>query len=107
MTRTKKQLLALVSLVILFAVSGIVIGQNNSAALQEVARARNATAKYVDVNQALADGYVNLGYVPGEGFEYLKESLVDCTFDVERPEALHYIVSGGGLRLVGAEYVIP
>src|SRR5262245_5477586 len=110
MTRTKKQLLALaslVSLVALLAVSATVIAENNSAMNQEVARARNATAKYHDVNQALADGYVNMGYVAGEGFEYVKPSLVDCSFDLEHPEALHYVESGDGLRLVGVEYVIP
>ena len=59
MTRTKKQLLALatlISLVALLAVSATIIAENNSAMHQEVARARNATAKYHDVNQALADG---------------------------------------------------
>jgi hypothetical protein len=110
MTRTKKQLLALVSLispVVLLAVSATVIGENTSALQQELADARNATAKYHDVNQALADGYVNVGYVPGEGFEYIKGSLIDCTFDLEHPEAVHYIDSGNGLRLVGVEYIIP
>jgi len=110
MTRTKKQLLvsvSLVSLAVLFAPSATVYGHNNSAALQEVARARNATAKYHDINQALADGYVLFMYVPGEGLEYVKESLIDCTFDLEHPEALHYVESVNGLRLVGVEYVIP
>ena len=110
MTRTKKQLLALaslISLVALLALSATVIAENNSAMRQEVARARNATAKYHDVNQALADGFVNMGYVAGEGFEYVKGSLIDCTFDLENPEALHYVESGNGLRLVGVEYVIP
>ena len=72
-----------------------------------MARARNATAKYHDVSQALADGYVNEGYVPGEGFEYVKESLIDCTFDIDHPEALNYVDSGNGRRLVAVEYIIP
>jgi len=110
MKRTKKQLLALVSLislVALVAVSTTVIGENNSALQQELAQARNATAKYHDVNQALADGYFNVGYVPGEGFEYINLSLFDCTFDLARPEAVHYVPSQGELKLVGVEYVIP
>ena len=109
MTSTKKQLLvsvSLVSLAVLFAPSATVVGRNNSAALQEVARARNATAKYHDINQALADGYVLFMYVPGEGLEYVKPPF-DCTFDIEHPEALHYVESGNGLRLVGVEYIIP
>jgi hypothetical protein len=74
---------------------------------RELARARSATAKYHDVARAVADGYVLQECVEGEGFEYLKFSLVDCTFDVEHPEALHYISQGNHLRLAGVEYVIP
>jgi hypothetical protein len=79
----------------------------SAATNAELAEARNATAKYLDVEQAIADGYVNEGYAPGEGFEYVNEGLIDCTFDAEQPEVLHYIPSGNGLRLVGAEYVVP
>ena len=73
----------------------------------ELARARNGTAKYH--NFAVADdaGYEFLHCVPGEGLEYVNWSLVDCNFDIENPEALHYIPQGNGLRLVGVEYVIP
>jgi len=78
-----------------------------AAARKELAAARNATAKYHDIQQALADGYALQGYVPGEGFEYVNFSLVDCHFDPTQPEALHYIQSGNRLRLVGVEYVIP
>jgi hypothetical protein len=77
-----------------------------SAALEELARARNATAKYHDVAAALADGYVQRVYGPGEGFHFVNASLMDCTFDVERPETLLYIPSGEGLRLVGVEYSV-
>jgi hypothetical protein len=73
----------------------------------ELARARNATAKYHDFARADADGYEFLACVPGEGLEYVNWSLVDCTFDIEHPEALHYIPEGNGLRLVGVEYVVP
>ncbi|MGH9883803.1 MAG: hypothetical protein ACRD6N_20455, partial [Pyrinomonadaceae bacterium] len=64
----------------------------------ELAQARNATAKYHDFARADADTYEFLACVPGEGFEYVKWSLVDCTFDIEHPEALHYIPEGNGLR---------
>ena len=78
----------------------------SAATLAELARARNATAKYHDVAEALADGYVQRGYGPGEGFHFVKASLIDCTFDAEHPEALLYIPSGEGLRLVGVEYSV-
>ena len=73
---------------------------------RELARARNATAKYHDFDRADADNYEFLHCVPGEGFEYVNWSLVDCNFDIEHPEALHYIPEGNGLRLVGVEYVV-
>ena len=74
---------------------------------RELARARNATAKYHDFDRADADGYDFLACVPGEGLEYVNWSLVDCNFDIEHPEALHYIDEGDSLRLVGVEYVVP
>lgn len=73
----------------------------------ELARARSATAKYHDFDRAAQDGFEFLACVPGEGLEYVNWSLVDCTFDVEHPEALHYIPEGNHLRLVGVEYVVP
>ena len=72
----------------------------------ELARARNATAKYHDFDRADNDGYEFLHCVEGEGREYVNWSLVDCNFDIEHPEALHYIPEGDGLRLVGVEYVV-
>ena len=73
----------------------------------ELSRARGATARYHDFELADAEGYDFLHCVPGEGFEYVNWSLVDCNFDIEHPEALHYIASGNGLKLVGVEYVVP
>lgn len=72
----------------------------------ELALARNATAKYHDFDRAAAEGYEFLACVPGEGFEYVNWALVDCTFDIEHPEALHYVNSGNALKLVGVEYVV-
>lgn len=74
---------------------------------RELARARAATAKYHDFAVADAEGYDFLQCVPGEGLEYVNWSLVDCNFDIEHPEALHYIPEGNSLRLVGVEYVVP
>src|ERR1051326_364094 len=59
--------------------------QLSAATLAALARARAATAKYHDVAEALADGYVQRGYAPGEGFHFVNASLMDCTFDAEHP----------------------
>lgn len=76
---------------------------------QQLAAARTATARYHDVGEALADGYIELGMNPGEGetIEFVNFGLVDCTLDALHPEALRYVVSGNGLRLVAVEYSIP
>ncbi len=75
----------------------------------QLARARAATTRYHDVDEALADGYVDMGTTPseGEGIEYVNFGLVDCNLDAAQPEALRYVVSGQGLRLVAIEYAIP
>jgi hypothetical protein len=76
---------------------------------QQLAGARAATAMYHDVDVAIADGYVNVGVNPSEGetVEFVKFGLIDCTLDALQPEALRYVASGDGLRLVAVEYSIP
>ena len=88
------------------------VGRSKLSALteQELAQARSATAKYHDVAQAEADGYRNFNlYVPGEGFHYLKFSLLDGNFDPAEPEMLLYspVPGENRLELAGVEYLIP
>jgi hypothetical protein len=76
---------------------------------RQLAAARAATVKYHDVNQALADGYADLGPNPFEEneLEFVNFALVNCTLDVLQPQALSYMQFGNSLRLVGVEYSIP
>jgi hypothetical protein len=78
--------------------------------LRELALARRATARYHDIANALADGYVdgNL-YTPGEGYHYINNLLVDGHFDPAQPEVLLYAKRpcDDGLKLVAVEYVSP
>jgi hypothetical protein len=81
-----------------------------SATNQEVAAARSATAKYHDLAQAEADGYVNINlYEPGEGFHWVNPALIDGTFDPTKPEVLLYAPVPGEshLKLVAVEYLVP
>jgi hypothetical protein len=81
-----------------------------AATQQELASARRATAKYHDLAQAEADGYVSIDlYEPGEGFHWVKFSLIDDVFDPAQPEILLYAPVPGEarLQLVAVEYVIP
>jgi hypothetical protein len=76
---------------------------------RQLAAARAATAKYHDFHEALADGYKELKPNPFEdnAIEFVNFALIDCSLDVLQPEALSYMPSGNGLRLVGVEYSFP
>jgi hypothetical protein len=76
---------------------------------QQLAAARAATARFHDPSEAVAAGYTYIGPIPGEAgtIDFVNFNLIDCTLDVTQPEALRYVASGNGLRLVGVEYSIP
>jgi hypothetical protein len=81
-----------------------------AATILQLDAVRQATAKYLDVNQAIADGYADIGvFVPGMGWHYLKQSLVDDRFEAGKPELLVYAEQPGGgpRRLVAVEYGVP
>ncbi len=74
---------------------------------------RDATKQFANVNAATAAGYQPfLGCVSGPdhgamGFHYVNGALVgDGLLDASRPEVLIYEASGGGLKLVGVEFVV-
>jgi len=77
--------------------------------LQELERVRQATARYNDVLQAEADGYLDIDlFVSGQGYHFVKSGLIDDTFDLASPEILVYAPTpNGGLRLVAVEYAVP
>lgn len=76
---------------------------------KELALARSSTARYHNVENALADGYVDINlYIPNMGWHYLKGSLMDADFEVDKPELLVYANHpNGGLKLVALEYAVP
>ena len=93
--------------------AGAVPGGTDSDTLRQLAQVRQATAKYHDVGQALADGYIPVSgceALPGVGamgIHYLNPGLAsDLTVDPLAPEVLLYAPSGDGLRLVGVEYFV-
>ena len=105
------------ALVMLIVVSGQVVASsmnvNDPAVLKDLAAVRNATAKYHDVEKALADGFVadhecvaapGLG---GMGIHYINyERIMDPSVNLTEPEVLLYVHSGNGLKLVGVEYMV-
>ena len=67
--------------------------------------ARRAVCKYRRLEAALADGYVNTGLpcIPGQGYHYIKSSLVGTT-DIRHPSVLMYTADG---HLNSPEWVAP
>ena len=87
----------------------------SAATRQGLARTRAATARYHDVERAVADGYARTGEcvahptpgVGGMGVHYVNVPLVlDPAFDPERPEVLVYEPQKNGrMRLVAVEWL--
>jgi hypothetical protein len=74
--------------------------------LQELASAMSSAARYHDVRKALGDGYQDIGVVlPNMGRHFLNESLLDATFEADRPELLVYTPDSS--VLVAVEYAVP
>lgn len=93
----------------------VAVDDVGAAANKELAAARRATAKYHDFQQAVDDGFVEapIGCIPGEGIHFrapdeFPNAELDCVFDPEDPEVLHYAPKPNGeLQLIGVEYLVP
>jgi hypothetical protein len=94
------------------ALTGTTGSGTTSEVNRTVAAARRATAKYHDVQAAVADGYaqvtgcVALPGVGGMGVHFLNRALAaDPAIVADRPEELLYAPGpDGALELVGVEY---
>jgi hypothetical protein len=85
-------------------------GEPPAAAILQLEAVRQATARYLDEDQAIADGYVDIGvFFENMGWHYMKPARVDATFEATAPELLVYADDpcGGKRRLVAVEYAVP
>jgi hypothetical protein len=77
----------------------------------ELGKVRSATAKYHDIQKALADGYMDIDVVrPNMGRHFMRPDITvgNAEFDLTTPEILVYQEGPNGhLRLVAVEYAIP
>lgn len=89
---------------------------DNQQLSRQLAEVRRATAKYHNLDVALADGYEPFGEAPcvaapgvgAMGYHYYNPDLLhDGVLDPTRPELLVYAPSGNGVRLVAVEYMMP
>jgi hypothetical protein len=113
----KKTLITIIIVLALVAtlagVAYAATGMTDPRVLRDLTKVRQATAKYHDVNVAIADGYIPteacdaIPGVGGMGFHYVKPALMmDSVVDLITPEILMYASAGEGLRLVGVEYFV-
>jgi hypothetical protein len=83
---------------------------SNPAALAQVEVVRHVTARFLDEQQAIDEGYVDISvFYPNMGHHYLKPELLDEKFELEKPELLVYADDpcSGNRRLVAVEYAVP
>jgi hypothetical protein len=100
-------LLAIVASVAYAASTGV----NDPGVLRQLAKVRRATAKYRNVNVALADGFIATPHcvaepgLGGMGMHYINpERLMDGEINLLEPEVLIYEKTKKGVRLIGVEY---
>jgi len=86
---------ALVSSILVLILIGTTFGtppttvddQLSPQTLADLASARKATARFHRVDQAEAEGYINLNFCEeGEGCHWLNPSLLDGVFDPNKPK---------------------
>jgi hypothetical protein len=79
------------------------------ATMAELQQAKIATARYNNINNAIADGYVDINVVvPHMGHHYMNASYLDGNFENNKPEILVYSPNpaSGHMQLVAVEYAI-
>lgn len=82
---------------------------------RDLARAKAATAKYHNIDKALADGFIStqqcvaVPQLGAMGIHYINiQRIMNPNVDASQPEVLLYMPDENGhLRLVGLEYVVP
>jgi len=105
--------IALALVATLAGVAYAATGTTDPQVLRDLAKVRQVTTKYHDVNVAIADGYLPttacdaIPGVGGMGYHYVKPVLMmDSEVDLTTPEILMYASAGEGLRLIGVEYFV-
>lgn len=113
----KKLLFSLLSFLFLMgSFSGKVIAapnEPNPATLKDLAAVRQATAKYHDVNAALADGYIRTPSciqeegIGGMGIHFVNPARIqNPALNILEPEILLYVETSDGMVLIGVEYML-
>jgi hypothetical protein len=106
---------------IVLTLLGLVLGLATPSAASQalvapdavVAEVRRATARYLDIANARADGYVQAsGMEARHGYHFVQpvaqaRALATGTLDLARPPVLLYVERDGVWQLAGVEYALP
>lgn len=105
---------AMLLLIILAGIAYAATGVTDPVVLKDLARLRQATAKYHDVNVALADGFIPTPHciqepgLGGMGIHFINPArIMDPAINLLEPEILLYLETNGGMKLLGVEYMFP
>jgi hypothetical protein len=107
-----RTVLAVLGLV-LTAVSAVVAAPSPTAPDDVVAEVRRATARYLDIANARADGYVQAsGMEARHGYHFVQptaqaRALATGSLDLSQPPVLLYVERAGVWQLAGVEYALP
>lgn len=113
--QTRRRSIALLLSVGLLTLSAIAVAGPAAAAGpgdSQLAQIRAATARFHDVDAAIAAGYAPTQVcvespLGGMGYHYVNfGAILDPALDVTKPEVLLFAPSADGLRLVGVEWVV-
>ena len=111
MKKTFVTLLIVASLFLAVATVFAAPGETDPDVLKDLAKVRQATAKYRDVTVATAEGYLPTTHcveepgLGGMGLHYVNPTLArDPNINLTTPEILLYIPVDGKLKLVAVEY---
>lgn len=102
--------IAALLLVVAAGIAYAATGTTDPQVLRDLAKVRQATAKYHDVNVALADGFIRTPACVespdgGMGIHFINPArLMDPAVNLLEPEILLYVESGNELKLLGVEY---
>lgn len=110
----KKLLVSItIALLVLLVVAGAAYaatGVTDPSVLRDLAKVRQVTAKYHDVNAALADGFIETPECVsspdgGMGIHFINPArLMDPSENILEPEILLYVKTDEGMKLIGVEY---
>jgi hypothetical protein len=105
---------ALAALVLaLITATGAPAAPSASAPDEVVAEVRRATARYLDIANARADGYVQAsGMEARHGYHFVQpaaqaRAVATGALDLSQPPVLLYVERGGIWQLAGVEYALP